>query len=77
MPAERPTAEIRKPPAVAARQGFTGHAAWLILLALFVAFFSAGLLAISQNGHPLSVIDEHIHFNTAVLAGSGEIPFRG
>lgn len=44
---------------------------------LFAALFSAGLFTISQDGHPLSIVDEHIHFDTAVKAMHGEVPFRG
>lgn len=49
----------------------------LIIIAVFVALFSGGLLTLARDGHPLSVIDEHIHFDTAVEASKGEIPFRG
>ncbi len=52
-------------------------AAALVIGALFVGLFSFGLVNISQDGHPLSVIDEHIHFDTSVRAMHGEIPWRG
>lgn len=48
-----------------------------VVVTLFVLLFGAGLFSISQDGHPLSVVDEHIHFDTAVKALHGEIPFRG
>lgn len=51
--------------------------ATLVVLFAFVASFSYGLVALSQDAHPLSVVDEHIHFDTAVLATQGEIPWRG
>ncbi|TYL52525.1 hypothetical protein [Agromyces mariniharenae] len=44
---------------------------------LFVFVFGFGLVNISQDGHSLSVIDEHIHFDTAVRAEQGVIPWRG
>lgn len=49
----------------------------LIGTILFVTVFSVGLIKISQDGHSLSVIDEHIHFDTAVRAEQGVIPWRG
>lgn len=49
----------------------------LVIGVLFVVLFGAGLISISQDGHPLSIVDEHIHFDTAVKAAQGEIPFRG
>jgi len=49
----------------------------LVIGVLFVALFGAGLISISQDGHPLSIVDEHIHFDTAVKASQGEIPYRG
>lgn len=49
----------------------------LIIIAVFIALFSGGLFTLARDGHPLSVIDEHIHFDTAVEAGKGEIPYRG
>lgn len=49
----------------------------IIVGALFVVLFGAGLFAISQDGHPLSIVDEHIHFDTAAKATHGEIPYRG
>lgn len=49
----------------------------LVVLSLFISLFGAGLFTIAQDGHPLSVIDEHIHFDTAVKAGQGELPYRG
>ena len=49
----------------------------IVLLSIFIALFSTGLFTIAQDGHALSVIDEHIHFDTAVKAGQGEIPYRG
>jgi len=45
--------------------------------ALFIVIFSMSLLNISQMGHSLSVVDEHIHFDTAARATHGEIPWRG
>lgn len=49
----------------------------LLTAGLFVLLFAAGLLTLSQDGHPLSIVDEHIHFDTAVLATEGQIPYRG
>lgn len=48
-----------------------------LVIALFIALFSGGLFVLARDGHPLSVIDEHVHFDTAVEAGKGEIPYRG
>lgn len=49
----------------------------LVGAVLFVIVFSVGLVNVSQDGHSLSVIDEHIHFDTAVRAEQGVIPWRG
>jgi hypothetical protein len=47
------------------------------LAALFIILFSIGLLNISQSGHQLSVVDEHIHFDTAARATQGTVPWLG
>lgn len=49
----------------------------LAIVVLFIAVFGVGLFAIAKDGHPLSVVDEHIHFDTAVKASHGELPYRG
>ncbi|MGH3690634.1 MAG: hypothetical protein ACRDT7_10800 [Microbacterium sp.] len=49
----------------------------LVVATLFTALFATGLFTISQDRHPLSVVDEHIHFDTAAVAVDGIIPFRG
>lgn len=46
----------------------------LVIAALFVSLFSIGLVNLSQDGHQMSVVDEHIHFDTAVRATQGVIP---
>lgn len=43
----------------------------------FTLAFGAALFSASQAGQPMSVIDEHIHYDTAVRAQHGEIPYRG
>lgn len=48
-----------------------------LICVLFVLAFGAGLLSLSQQRQPLSIVDEHIHFDTAVRASHGEIPWRG
>ena len=48
-----------------------------VICALFIVTFSISLFNISQMGHSLSVVDEHIHFDTAARATHGEIPWRG
>jgi hypothetical protein len=47
------------------------------LTAIFVILFAYCLLSLSQDRHPMSVVDEHIHFDTAARATHGEIPWRG
>ncbi|MFC9559094.1 hypothetical protein [Agromyces sp. NPDC056965] len=42
-----------------------------------ITLFSVGLLRLALDGHPLSVIDEHIHFDYAVRVSQGELPWRG
>jgi hypothetical protein len=49
----------------------------LVGVILFIAVFGIGLVNVSQDGHSLSVIDEHIHFDTAIRAEQGIIPWRG
>ncbi|GAB3311284.1 hypothetical protein EK0264_10655 [Epidermidibacterium keratini] len=49
----------------------------VVVFALFTAVFSQGLMANAQDGHPLSLVDEHIHFDTVVKATRGDIPYRG
>lgn len=51
--------------------------AGIVVAVLFAFGFAGGVIAISQDNHPLSIVDEHIHFDTAVKATEGEIPFRG
>lgn len=48
-----------------------------VVSALFIVIFSMSLFNISQMSHSLSVVDEHIHFDTAARATHGEIPWRG
>lgn len=48
-----------------------------VISGLFIIVFAVSLLTISQARHSLSIVDEHIHFDTAARATHGEIPWRG
>lgn len=47
------------------------------ITAVFIVIFAVCLLNLSQARHTMSVVDEHIHFDTAARASHGEIPWRG
>lgn len=38
---------------------------------------SAGMMLTSFSGHPMSVVDEHVHYDYALKVAQGEIPHRG
>lgn len=49
----------------------------LIACVAIIVLFSFGLVRLALDGHPLSVIDEHIHFDYAVRIAQGELPWLG
>jgi hypothetical protein len=49
----------------------------LAVAALLVAFFGVSITAYAVNGHQLSIVDEHVHFDTAVKMQHGELAYRG
>lgn len=63
--------------ASASRRPRTRSIAAVVLAAAIAALFAIGLFTISQDGHQLSVVDEHIHFDAAAVATQGEVPYRG
>lgn len=49
----------------------------LVVCLVVITLFSIGLVRLAVDGHPLSVIDEHIHFDYAVRISHGELPWQG
>ena len=49
----------------------------LVSTAVVIAVFSAGLLALAGDGHPMSVVDEHVHYDYVIRVLGGELPWRG
>jgi hypothetical protein len=48
-----------------------------VLSAVIVVLFGASITTYALNGHQMSVVDEHVHFDTAVKMQHGELVHRG
>jgi len=55
------------------------HGATVSLVAsvVLVAYFAVSVIHFALDGHPLSYLDEHVHFDTALKLHAGELSYRG
>lgn len=60
------------------RSRLIGRDRWAaLLLAALIVYLIASLVRIAVNGHPLSMIDEHVHLDTQFKVHHGTYPHRG
>ncbi|MRG60559.1 hypothetical protein GE115_11880 [Agromyces sp. CFH 90414] len=48
-----------------------------IVASLIVAFYGVSLAIVAVDGHPMSWLDEHVHFDTAVKLHDGRLSYQG
>jgi len=77
-PSDDDARAVARRPIAAGRARSTTTDRWtLLLLAGAVAYLVAALLRLAVDGHPLSVIDEHVHLDTQLEVHDGTFPYRG
>jgi hypothetical protein len=61
-------------------RGWTGRhggTVSLVAAALLVLFFSVSVVHFALDRHPMSLLDEHVHFDTALKMHEGKLSYRG
>jgi hypothetical protein len=54
-----------------------GGAVSLVVAVVLVAYFAVSVVHFALDGHPLSYLDEHVHFDTALKLHAGQLSYRG